>query len=212
VSKAAYPYPPDEFDAPPDPDAPRGVHRAPRSAWSRWWPFLVVLVVVPALAWGAVTLLAQQGRLPDLPGGTPSGEVSEETTPSQTTETTEGGEASTPPAEPTEPTATEPTTTQTTPATAAPVLSTPVSVLNGAGISGLAGRTADKLEAAGFTAVTPGNATSKTPVASTVFYASADLESTARLVAQTIGVDAVALSPDDAGQGITVVLRSDPEA
>lgn len=199
MSKAAYQFPPDEFDAPPDPDSPRGVHRAPRSAWSRWWPFLAVLVIVPALAWGAVTYLADRGRLPDLPGGTPSSSatVTPPTTPGE------------------DPTAAEtapPPTVETTPTEAPPNLATPVSVLNGARINGLAGRIADQLAAAGFTAVTAGNHTADIPVASTIYYGSEDLRATADLVAQTIDVTAVVLSPVDAPGGVTVVLKSDPGA
>lgn len=203
MSKAAYPYPPDEFDAPPDLDAPRGVHRAPRSAWSRWWPYLLVLVLVPALAWGVVTFLAREGRLPDLPIGTagPSDQSSE-----PVTGETGAGETMTEAPPPT------PTDVATTATQAAPAMDTPVSVLNGAGVAGLAARTADKLTAAGFTAVTPGNADGSTPVASTVFYASEDLASTAQLVARTVGVEAVVLSPADAGDGVVVLLRTDPDA
>ncbi len=200
MSKAAYHYPPDEFDAPPDPDAPRGVHRAPRSAWSRWWPFLAVIVIVPLVAWGTVTLLAQRGQLPDLPGGL--GPTSSE-------------QASAPPSEtPTDaaPATSAPPVQQTTPAAPAANLAAPVSVLNGAKITGLAKKVVDQLTAVGFTAVTAGNTTSSKPAASTVFYGSDDLAATAQLVASTIKVDAVVKSPTDAPSGITVVLRSDPSA
>ena len=203
MSKAAYQYPPDEFDAPPDPDAPRGVHRAPRSAWSRWWPFLAVIVIVPLVAWGAVTLLAQRGQLPDLPGGLgPSSSEEPSTPPSDAAggTPTDAGPTSEPPAE------------ATTPAAPTADLSVAVDVLNGAKINGLAKKVADQLTAAGFTAVTAGNTTSTTPAASTVFYGSADQAATAQLVASTIKVDAVVLSPTDAPSGITVVLRSDPGA
>jgi cytoskeletal protein RodZ len=201
VSKADYPYPPDEFDAPPGPDAPRGVHRAPRSWWSRWWPFLVVLVVVPALAWAAVTWYLRDDS------STPTSPTTgvEETVPADETATDE---------------ATEPADGQTTaeapPTTEAPApavnLAAPVAVLNGAKISGLAAREAEKLEAAGFTAVTPDNFTGTSPAASTVFYASADLQPTAQLVGTTLGIATVVESAVDAGAGITVVLRSDPDA
>ncbi|VTR78408.1 hypothetical protein [Cellulomonas hominis] len=49
MSKGSDRYPEDEFDAAPAEDAPIGVHRAPRSWWSRWWPFVAVVVLVPAL-------------------------------------------------------------------------------------------------------------------------------------------------------------------
>ena len=203
MSKAAYPYPPDEFDAPPDPDAPRGVHRAPRSAWSRWWPFLAVIVIVPLVAWGAVTLLAQNGQLPDLPGaGSTAGTDDESTPPPSETASTA----------PTDTTTSEPPAQETTPAAPQPDLAVPVSVLNGAKINGLAKKVSDQLTAVGFTAVTAGNTTDSKPAASTVFYGSDDLAVTAQLVASTIHVDAVVQSPSDAPSGITVVLRSDPSA
>lgn len=202
MSKAAYPYPPDEFDAPPDPDAPRGVHRAPRSAWSRWWPFLAVVVIVPLVAWGAVTLLAQRGQLPDIPGvaGTSDEQTTAPPTDAAGEQPTAGTTTSAPPAE------------ATTSAAPQPDLSVPVSVLNGAKINGLAKKISDQLAAAGFTAVTAGNTSESTPAASTVFYGSDDLAATAQLVASTIKVDAVVQSPSDAPSGITVVLRSDPSA
>ena len=202
MSKAAYRYPPDEFDAPPDPDAPRGVHRAPRSAWSRWWPFLAVIVVVPLVAWGAVTLLAQGGHLPDLPGAGASQTQDAVTGPTDaaSTQPTGGGQATTPAAAP------------TTPAAQQAVLSTPVSVLNGAKIPGLAAQVGNKLTAAGFTKVTTGNTTATTPAASTVFYGSDALKATAELVGQTIKVSNVVMSPTDAPNGIVVVLRSNPSA
>jgi hypothetical protein len=201
VSKAAYRYPPDEFDAPPDPDAPRGVHRAPRSAWSRWWPFLAIIVVVPLVAWGAVTVLAQGGHLPDLgAGGSQTQDAGTGPTDAATTQPT--GTA----------TATTPAATPTTHAAQQAVLTTPVSVLNGSKINGLAGQVASKLTAAGFTNVTTGNTTAATPVASTVFYGSDALKATAELVGQTIHVSNVVMSPTDAPNGIVVVLRSNPSA
>ena len=69
-----------------------------------------------------------------------------------------------------------------------------------------------QLTAAGFTKVTAANTTAASPTASTVFYGSDSLKATAELVAQTIKVSAVQLSPTDAQGGITVVLRSDPGA
>jgi hypothetical protein len=201
VSKAPYSYPPDEFDAPPDPDSPRGVHRAPRTAWSRWWPFLAVVVIVPLVAWGAVTYLADKGRLPDIPGVADTSTAQDTgAPPTDAAPSSSAAQPSTPPAS--SPTATSP----------AANLATPVSVLNGAKIGGLAKKVGDQLVAAGFTKVTTGNATASTPAASTVFYGSASLKATADLVAKTIKVSAVELSATEAPSGITVVLRSDPSA
>ena len=52
-----YSYPQDEFDVAEDERVPVGVHRASVPAWRSWLPLLIILVVVPALAWGAVKLL-----------------------------------------------------------------------------------------------------------------------------------------------------------
>ncbi|WP_196250727.1 LytR C-terminal domain-containing protein [Cellulomonas sp. JZ18] len=204
MSKADYPYPDDEFDVVP-PDGPRGVHRAPRSAWSRWWPFLVVLLVVPVLAYGAVAYLSRTGELPVVGGGTPP--VTEESPAAEDPAAPDPG-AEAPATE--EPPAAE--TTPPAPPAPSPVLSTPVEVLNGARVSGLAGRVADDLRAAGFTSVTPDNATTGLPRQSTVYMASEDLRATAELVASTSGVPTIAVDPQRAGTGIVVLLVSDPEA
>lgn len=199
MSKAEYPYPEDEFDVPSNPDVPRGVHRAPRSAWSRWWPFLLVLVLAPTLAFVLVNLAARDGNLPTLPG-TSDSPVADEPQPEEPADGEEAPAdegAETPPVE--------------EPVAPAPVMETPVVVLNAAGIGGLAGEQAEKLTAAGFTAVTTGNTQASTDD-SVVYYASEDQRATADLVAQTLGLTVVTLSPTDAGAGISVVLVSDPDA
>ena len=206
MSKADYPYPEDEFDAI-SPDAPTGVHRAPRSAWSRWWPFVVVLLVVPALAYGAVTYLSRTGDLP-LAGGSSQGtqdEGAEDPTVDDggAEDTGEGapegeGDAAADPEPP--------------PPPAQPVLTTPVSVLNGARIGGLAGRVADELTAAGFTDVASDNASDALPAQSTIYITSEDLRATADLVATTVGVPTIEVAPDKARGGVTVLLVSDPDA
>lgn len=205
MSKAdEYPYPEDEFDVPADPDAPRGVHRAPRSAWSRWWPFVAVLVLAPVLAYGAVTvwgMLNEPGTSD--PGASTADEVPGDTTDDGATDDGTGEQPAEGEGTPTEPDA--------APAPQ-PVLSTPVVVLNAAGIAGLAGQQQEKLTGAGFTAVTTGNSEGEGLTGSTVFYASEDLKATADLVGQTLGIAAVTLSADDAPGGISVVLLTDPEA
>ena len=205
MSKADYPYPEDEFDAI-SPDAPTGVHRAPRSTWSKWWPFLVVLVVVPVLAWGAVTFLSRTGNLPgdaSQPQGGSSGEVQDPPADDPATDGAEdpaadGGEEQPTPA---------PEETVEAPQ---PVLTTPVRVLNGARVAGLAADVAGQLESAGFTAVTPDNATGSLPGQSTVFIASEDLRATGDLVASTVNVPTIVVDAQRAGSGVSVVLVTDP--
>lgn len=200
MSRADYPYPEDEFDATGGADVPRGVHREPRTGWSRWWPFVLVIVLAPLLAFGLVTLYTHQG------GGDTSddtGQVADDTPSSSAPETTK---ASSPAA-----TQTSAAPAKTTPA-ATVNLDAPVSILNGAKIQGLAGRQATKLQDAGFTKVTTGNSTGTLPATSTVYYATEDLKPTAQKVADTLGVDQVEQDAGKAGTSITVVLTSDPGA
>lgn len=201
MSKADYPYADDEFDAPAGPDVPRGVHRAPRSAWSRWWPFLVVIIVVPAIAYGLVTY-ASRDNSPSTPASSstskaPSGEAS---TPAKSTEPSD--ETSSESAESPEPTSEAPTPEVD--------LTTGVTVYNAAGIKGLAASTVTTLEGAGFTNVTGTNFSGTKPDVSTVYYASDDQKATADLVAETVGLDTVTQSESDADDGISVVLIAAP--
>ena len=196
VSKADTHYPEDEFDVP-NPDAARGVHRAPRSAWSRWWPFLAVLVIAPAVAYGLVVLVSHQNETPS----TGSSQDADPATTDAATAPADGateGAAETPAAE--------------TPAAPPANMAAPIEVLNAAKISGLASAQAKKLTDAGFTAVTSGNFTGTAPADSVVYYATEDLAATAQLAATTLGVTTVTLSAPDAGAGISVVLTSDPSA
>lgn len=195
MSKADYPYPPDEFDAPRNPDAPRDAYLAPRSWWSRWWPFVAVLVVFPVLAFALVNLGSRFDSLPIV------GSSSAETEPAD--EGATDGEAP----------ATEETPAAETPVetpAATPVLTTPVTVYNAAGISGLAASTAELLTGAGFTTVTTGNQSAGDLTDSVVYYGSEDLKATADLVAQTLGIPTVTLSLAESPTGISVVLLSAP--
>jgi hypothetical protein len=199
VSKADYPYPDDEFDAPPDPTAPRGVHRAPRSAWSRWWPFLAVLVIAPLLAYGIVTFASRDTST----GGDATAGTTATSTPTSTATAATSDKPSDEAEESEEPE--EPADEETTPA-AEVDLTTPVTVYNAAGIQGLAGAGAGELTEAGFSSVVADNFGGTAPETSTVYYATEDQVATAELVASTLGVTTVTLDPAQAGTGIAVVL------
>jgi len=160
VSKG-YPYEEDEFDAPVDPDGPHGVHRAPRSAWSKWWPFLVVIITVPALTFAGVYWAMQTesgGSGADVVGTDPDPDPSPDVTP-----TDDPGPE--------------------------PVLTTQVMVINAeSGEHGLAGKVADVLKEAGYaTQNTPGNADKGGRTTDTVYYATEDLLATAEAVAALVG-------------------------
>lgn len=90
-------------------------------------------------------------------------------------------------------------------------LDTPVSVLNGAGIAGLAGTNQAKLESAGFTAATAGNISGTKPSVNTVRYSDVGLESTAAKVAEVLGISTIERGVVSDGD-ITVLLVTDPAA
>ena len=75
--------------------------------------------------------------------------------------------------------------------------------------AGLAAGAAEQLEGAGFTAVTTGNGIAGGGTTSTVFYATADQEVTARQVAATLGITAVVQDADVAGDAVVVLLLRD---
>ena len=210
MSKADYPYADDEFDAPTGPDVPRGVHRAPRSAWSRWWPFVAVIVIVPLVAYALVTYASRDNGTDD---DTTTTGTTTSATPKATTPSADSSDKATDKAtddatdDATEP-SDEPTDDR---ATAEVQLDTPVVVLNAAGINGLAAKTVTALKGDGFTAAKAENFSGTKPDASVVYYASDDLKPTADKVASSLGIDDVQQSATDAGAGISVVLRTAPQ-
>lgn len=198
-----YEYPADEFDEPNDSVLPAGVHRRPLPAWRNWLPLLLIVVIVPALAWGALALFK-------VAGGTNSSVATSIATKMAGNKTTAKAKASasaTPKSNATVVTtqAPTPTPTQSIDHTVG------ITVHNGTNTAGLAARAGSTLEAAGFTAVTvsPGVYSEATPTDSTVYYASEDKEPAAKAVAKELGISNVELSAEQASSNpIVVVLRS----
>ncbi|MGV8977940.1 MAG: LytR C-terminal domain-containing protein [Cellulomonas sp.] len=201
MSKASYPYPQDEFDAADDHDGPRGVHRSPRTTWSKLWPFLVVLVVFPALAYGLVTWISNSdtglsGAIHGL-GATGTSDTAADGATAQSTDAATAA-ATTP--------ATEAPVVPAPPAPPAADLAAPVTIINAANVSGLAATEAKKLQAGGFTKVTATNGSGTGVKATTVFYATDSQKATADAVAQLLGITTVTMSPTQAKSGVSVVL------
>ena len=192
-----YQYPDDEFDAADaEGPVPVGVHRAQVPAWRSWIPLLAVLIIVPLVAWGAVALLRNGGGSPSSNGSSSAGA------------TTAGPTASNPEPEETE-------TPEPQPSGDAD-MTMGVTVHNGTNVTGLAGRTGDKLTNAGFTSVqvAQGVYDSADPSATTVFYSTPDNAATAKAVADALGTtnvveSAEAVEADDSPNPIVVVLRDD---
>ena len=187
-------YPEDEFDVAGRERGPEGVHREPRSLLRVLAPFLAVIVIVPLLAWGVVSLMSDDG---DPQAEQPPTEQVEPTTAPEVTE---------------EPTSEEATTEeQTEEDTGADViLTTSISVLNGAGVSGIAGEQAAILEEEGFTSVGAADYGSSAPDVTTLYYRNADLAPTAEAIGELLGIDNV-VEAASATQNveIAIVLRPD---
>lgn len=202
MSPADYPYPPDEFDGAAASAGPRGVHRTPRTWWSRWWPFVVAVVLFPVLAYAAVTVISDGVDLP-----WQGSETATEDTAG--TDDATGGAAD-PTEEATEP-AEEATPTPTPEPTPDAVvdLARAVEVFNATTTSGLASSAKDAVEAAGFTNVSSGNWDGDDQAATVVYYPAAADVATAQAVAAALGIAAVEESVDLAPEGIVVVLADD---
>ena len=162
-----------------------------------------MIVLFPGLAYGLVTVLTNANvTLPGLSSdssSTGSSATSSAATPSGT-----ATGATTPPS-----TTGSPSSTATTAAPPAADLATAVVVYNSTSVSGLAAKGAAALTKAGFTKVTSGNYTGGTLPTSTVFYATANLEGTAKAAASALKITTVTLSPAKAGKTIAVVLEKD---
>lgn len=202
-----YEYPADEFDEPNDSVLPAGVHRRPLPAWRNWLPLLLIVVIVPALAWGALALFK-------VAGGTNSSVATSIATKMASNKTTAKAKASasaTPKSNATVVTTQAPTQAPTPTPTQSIDHTVGITVHNGTNTAGLAARAGSTLEGAGFTAVTvsPGVYSEQTPTDSTVYYASEDKEAVAKAVAKELGISNVELSAEQASSNpIVVVLRS----
>lgn len=172
------------------------MHRAQRSWWSRWWPFVVVLVVFPALAYGAITILSDWEGLTGADNGA---QESPDDGDEPTDEATESAE----------PEATPEVTPEVTPEPPAPALDRAIEVFNATTTSGLASDARGRLETAGFTAVTTGNWSGTDPPISTVYYTTAADLGTAQLIASTLGITTILESAETAPEAVIVVLVGD---
>lgn len=211
MSSGAYPHPADEFDDAAHRVGPRGVHRAPRSRWARWRPFVLVLVVFPLLAYGLVTWLSDWDGLAgvDLPNltaddGAAADQGSDAGTGADagTDAAGDDGAAASPSSEP---------SPEQPPPPPPPVVDPArnVQVFNATSRAGLAASGVDKVEAAGFTDVHADNWAGENPDASVVYYPTPDDVATAQSVADALGITAVQESATQAPDGIVAVLASD---
>lgn len=191
-------YPADEFEQP-GPDTPVGVHRKPPSRWRPVIPFLVILLMVPILAWGFTSLLQRRdgGEVPVTAAQSAPAETAQ-------SEPKPVEDASTQPsAAPVDPTPEEQPEQPEAPVVN---LDMAVLVLNQTDISGYAGQVADAVSAGGFTNVVAENTSDWITQVNTVFYSSDEEQATAAQVAEAAGISEVVLNPDATTAGTITVL------
>jgi len=203
-----YDYPEDEFDVGDDDGpVPVGVHRAQVPRWRSWVPLLAIIIIVPALAWGAVTLFLNSS------GGSGSSDAVSSSQPAQGGQAggnknadskgdkgDKGGAASAKPS-------------ASASASGNVDFNTGVSVANGTNPDGLAKGASEKLTNGGFTAVEviPGIYENAEPAQSTVCFSSPQARPAAEEVGKRLGITNVVEGTAENTQGATiaVILRDD---
>ena len=204
-----YDYPEDEFDVGDDDGpVPVGVHRAQVPRWRSWVPLLAIIVIVPALAWGAVTLFLNGS------GGSGSSDAVSSSQPAQ------GGQAggyknADKNADSADNKAGAATAKPSASASASGNVdfTTRVTVSNGTNTEGLAKGASEKLTNGGFTAVEviPGIYEGEEPAKSTVYFSSPEARTAAQEIGKRLGISNVVEGTAENTQGapIAVILRDD---
>ena len=209
MSVSNYDYPEDEFDVGDDDGpVPVGVHRAQVPRWRSWVPLLAIIVIVPALAWGAVTLFLNGS------GGSGSSDAVSSSQPAQggqaggnknadknaDSANNKAGAASAKPSASASPSGNVDFTTR-------------VTVANGTNTDGLAKGASEKLTNGGFTAVEviPGIYENAEPAKSTVYFSSPEARTAAQEIGKRLGISNVVEGTAENTQGstIAVILRDD---
>ncbi|MCD4557725.1 LytR C-terminal domain-containing protein [Schaalia sp. lx-100] len=193
-------YPKDEFDYAGE-DMPVGIHRPRPSKWRSVWPFLAILVLAPLLGWGVSTLLTSRGVIAQNNGTTATVEQPVQTQSAQSTQTSQTAQSANAAqsAQSAQSVASRAETQQSEPASGSQSASAPapirkdarISVLNGTGRNGLAAAKAEQLRGEGFTNTSAGNADNWAATVTTVYYKDSAMESTAREIANVLGITEV---------------------
>ena len=209
MSVSNYDYPEDEFDVGDDDGpVPVGVHQAQVPRWRSWVPLLAIIIIVPALAWGAVTLFLNGS------GGSGSSDAVSSSQPAQ------GGQAG---GNKNADKNADSANNKAGAATAKPSASasasgnvdftTRVTVSNGTNTDGLAKGASEKLTNGGFTAVEviPGIYEGEEPAKSTIYFSTPEARSAAEEIGKRLGVSNVTEGTEENTQGapIAVILRDD---
>ncbi len=211
-----YDYPEDEFDVGEDEGpVPVGVHRAQVPRWRSWVPLLAIIIIVPALAWGAVTLFLNGSG-----GG--SSDAASSAQPSQNGQAAKSrgsdaksGGASKPADGKSASSSAQPSASASASASGNVDFTTGITVFNGTDTNGLAKGASDKLTNGGFTVVevSPGIYENAEPAKSTIYFSSPENRPAAEEVGKKLGITNIVESAENAQSNpIVVILRADYKA
>ena len=211
MSVSNYDYPEDEFDVGDDDGpVPVGVHRAQVPRWRSWVPLLAIIIIVPALAWGAVTLIINGKRIWETFSG--SSDAVSSTQPAQ------GGQAAGKKDEGKKDEGKKDAAASAKPSASASAsgnvdFNTKVMVSNGTYTGGLAKGASEKLTNGGFTAVEviAGVYENAEPTTSTVYFSSPEARPAAEEAGKRLGISNVVEGTAENTQGapVAVILRDD---
>ena len=182
---------------------PVGMHRPKPSKWKNVWPFLAILVIVPALGWVAATALYRQQATNVSVQPVPA------TSSSAQAPATRGASpgAAAPSAAPSVEPIPSPSSSSSA-ASAEPDHGAVISVLNGTETPGYAAGKVTILNDAGYAGPSAANADANwTNTTSTVFYEDPKMEATAKDIASKLGIDTVRQQTGLGDPDVVIVLR-----
>jgi lytR/cpsA/psr family protein len=179
---------------------PVGMHRPKPSTWKNVWPFLAILVIVPALGWAAATALS------------PRQDTTVKVAPGPTASSSAAAPAPSAPSSPAAPSAAQSGTTPSPSPSSSSASSQPdhgavIQVLNGTETQGYAAAQASILNQAGYAGTSAANADGWATQTSAVFYEDPSMEATARDIASKLGISAVRQQSGLGDPDVVVVLR-----
>ena len=200
------PYPEDEFDEA-GKTTTAGLHRQRPSQWRTVLPFLIVLIIVPLLAWGAATAFTshRSTSAQNQPEQTVVHTVEVDPTgaPIESQGQTQDADAN---ATPTQQATQEASPTPTAEAIAHDAT---IQVLNGTGRTGLAGSVVETLQEKDYTALTAANADGWLTEVTTIYYRQG-MDATAEDLAKILGIDMRQENSDAVGDAdVVIVLKGD---
>ncbi|MFF3065875.1 LytR C-terminal domain-containing protein [Oerskovia sp. NPDC057915] len=210
MSKSDYPYAPDEFDVPAPEGAPVGVYRAPRSGWSKTWPFLLVAVIFAGLAVGGVAAISGGlGQKPATEADKPAAEQPADGAAAEEPAAPEEPVTPEEPAAPEEPVTPEEPATDITALLAAADKGAYIRVLNDGGPAGEARTGKDALDAKGFTKTKAEDYPGDSGLTATTVWYTENRKETATAVAAILGVPAEQVTQAQVREGdVVVVVKS----